>query len=73
MKPIPNTRGDCEVRSTAPVEKDAQTAEQDQKADCAYLPMDVYVDSETRQAHFRNRPEQANRRKAHQLIWKICP
>lgn len=72
MKPIPTTRGDCEVRSTAPVEKDAQRTEQDQAADCEYLPMDVYIDSETRHAHFRYKPERAKRRKSRQMIWKIC-
>ncbi len=73
MKPVPTTRGDCEVCSTAPVEKEAQTTEQDRGADCEYLPMDVYIDSETRHAHFRNKPERAKPRKARQLIWKICP
>ena len=69
MKPIPTTRGDREVRITAPVEKDAQIIEKDQAADCEYLPMDVYIDSETRHAHFRYRPELANRRKSRR---KIC-
>ena len=72
MKPIPTTREDCEVRSTAPVEKNAQTTEKDQGADWEYLPMDVYIDSETRHAHFRNKPERAKRRKSRQIIWKIC-
>ena len=69
MKPIPTTGGDCEVRITAPVEKDAQITEQDQAADCEYLPMDVYVDSETRHAHFHFTSELANRRKCRR---KIC-
>jgi len=72
MKPIPTTRGDCEVRITAPVEKDAQITEQDQAEDCEYLPMDVYIDSETRHAHFRYKPERAKRHKSRQMIWKIC-
>ena len=66
MKPIPTTRGDCEVRITAPVEKDAQITKQDQAADSEYLPMDVYVDSETRHAHFHFTSELANQR------CKIC-
>ena len=69
MKPIPTTRGDCEVRGTAPVEKNAQTTKQDQGADCEYLPMDVYIDSETRHAHFHFTPELANRHKSRR---KIC-
>ena len=74
MKPIPTTGGDCEVGITAPVEKDTQTTEQDQAADCEYLPMDVYIDSETRHAHFRYKPERANRCKSRQkIIWKACP
>ncbi len=66
IKPIPTTHRDCEVRSTAPVEKDAQTTEQDQAADREYLPMDVYIDSETRHAHFHFTSELANQRR------KIC-
>jgi len=66
MKPIPTSSGDCEVRITAPVEKNAQITEQDQAADSEYLPMDVYVDSETRHAHFHFKSELANQRR------KIC-
>jgi hypothetical protein len=66
MKHLPTTRGD---RITAPVEQDAQITEQDQATDCEYLPMDVYIDSETRHTHFHFTPELANRRKAH---LKIC-
>lgn len=62
MNPIATDGGDCEVRIASPVDKDAQTAEQDQAADWEYLPMDVYVDSETRHAHFHFTPEPANRR-----------
>ena len=69
MKPVPTTSGDCEVGITAPVEKDTQTTEQDQEEQCEYLPMDVYIDSETRHAHFRYKPERANRRKSR---WTIC-
>ena len=69
MKPIPTTRGDYEVRITAPVQKVAQISEQDQAADCEYLPMDVYIDSETRHAHFHFTPELANRHKSRR---KIC-
>jgi hypothetical protein len=72
MKPIPTTRRDCEVCITAPIEKDAQITEQDQAEDCEYLPMDVYVDSETRHAHFRYKPEQEKRRKSRQVKCKIC-
>ena len=72
MKPIPTTRGDCVVRITTPVEKDAQITEQDQAGDYEYLPMDVYIDSETRHAHFRYKPELANRGNSRQMIWKIC-
>ena len=68
MKPIPITRGDCEVRITAPVEKVAQMTEQDQAADCEYLPMDVYVDSETRHAHFHFTWRVANRRESRRRI-----
>ena len=73
MKPISTVRGDCEVRTTAPVEEDAQTTEEDQAEDREYLPMDVYIDSETRHAHFRYKPELANRRESRRIIWKICP
>ena len=62
MTPIPTTDGDCEVRIGAPVEKDAQAKEQDQAADPEYLPMDVYVDSETRHAHFHFTSEPGNQR-----------
>ena len=72
MKPIPTTGGDREVGTTVPVEKDAETTEQDQAADYENLPMDVYIDSKTRHAHFRYKPELANRRKSRQMIWKIC-
>ena len=72
MKPIPTTGGDCEDGITAPVEKDTQTTEQDQAAECEYLPMDVYIDSETRHAHFRYKPDRVNRRKSRHIIWKIC-
>ena len=72
MKPIPTTRGDCKVRITSPVEKDAQATQHDQEEECEYLPMDVYIDSETRRAHFRYKPELANRRKSRKTIWKIC-
>ena len=72
MKPSPTTRGECEVRRTAPIKKEAQATEQDQEADCEYLPMDVYVDSDTRHAHFRYRPERAERRKSRQMICKKC-
>ena len=72
MKPIPTTRRNCEVPITAPVEKDTQITEQDQAEDCEHLPMDVYIDSETRHAHFRYKRERAKRRKSRQIIWKIC-
>ena len=68
MKPIPTVGGDCEVRIAPPVDKDAQAAEQAQGADCGYLPMDVYVDSETRHAHFHFTPEPAKRRKPRRTI-----
>lgn len=69
MKPIPITRGDCEVRIVGPVEKDAQMTEQDQAADYEYLPMDVYIDSETRHAHFHFTPEPHNQRSALRTIY----
>ena len=72
MKPVPTTGGDCEPGITASVEKDTQTTEHDQEEECEYLPMDVYVDSETRRAHFRYKPELANRRNSRQIIWKKC-
>jgi hypothetical protein len=66
MKPLPTTRGD---RITASVERDTQITQQDQATDCEYLPMDVYIDSERRHAHFHFTPELANRRKSR---LKIC-
>jgi hypothetical protein len=69
MKPIPTTGRDWEIRITASVEKDAQMTEQDQAADPEYLPMDVFVDSETRHAHFHFTSEPANRRESRR---KIC-
>lgn len=68
MQPIPTTGGDCEVRVTAPVEKDTQINEQDQAADVTYLPMDVYVDSETRRAHFHFTWKVMNRRESRRRI-----
>ena len=68
MKPIPTTRGDCEVHITTPVQKDAQTTEQDQEAECEYLPMDVYIDSETRRAHFHFTWKVMNRRESRRRI-----
>lgn len=64
MKPVPTTGGDCDVRITAPLEKDVPIPEQGQAIDREYLPMDVYIHPETRQAHFHFTPKAANRRKS---------
>ena len=72
MKPIATTGRGREDGITAPVEKDSQITEQDQAAECEYLPMDVYIDSETRRAHFHYRSDRVNRRKTRHIIWKIC-
>jgi hypothetical protein len=64
MKPIPTTDGDSEASITVPNEKNSRIHARQPTAECEYLPMDVYVDSETRHAHFRFKPELAKRSKS---------
>jgi hypothetical protein len=67
-KPIPTTGGDSEVRITSPVDTGTQMTDEDHRADSEYLPMDVFVDSATRNAHFHFTPKFANRRKSRRKL-----
>jgi hypothetical protein len=70
MNSVPTSGGDCEMRNRPRVVKTARNKAQGQAEDGEYLPMDVYVDSESRHAHFRLSPEQAKRRRARRML---CP
>jgi hypothetical protein len=70
MDPVPASGRDCEIRNRSRVGETAQTTAQVPAADSEYLPMDVYVDSESRRAHFRFSLEQVNHRRSRRTI---CP